>query len=446
MKNTYAEIIHTSIPLILSTSGLAIMQFFDAMFLSWHSPVSLAAAGTSGCISWALSCFPLGLVCYTAVLTSNYVGARMERKVGKAIWQGIYLAIAAGALTFLLSLFAKGFFLRCGHNPELASKESIYLRIMLVGGVFNFAQSALSGFFSGRKDNARLMLATLSGHLSNIIGDYVLIFGKYGFPAMGVAGAAVATVGSSALSFGIMARMFLTRRNRQEYATWRGRGFDWEMTRHLLRFGSPSGLLQFMDACLYSIFLIITGRMGEIALASTTAVWRLNALALMPVIGIARGVSAFIGQSHGRRDHKATMDYLWKGATLSAAWMITVSLTFVFAPSFYLNMFFGRDETQYQELMRTSTNLLYFVSLYCLVDSFNVSLCSGLQTVGDTKWTSIVLSSFAFGTSVVLVLACLCGFGLYAIWTVITIYIMSLPPFWVWRIRGGKWKGIVVAK
>ena len=92
MKNTYTEIIHTSIPLILSTSGLAIMQFFDAMFLSWHSPVSLAAAGTSACISWALSCFLLGLMYYTAVLTSNYIGARMEEKVGKAIWQGIYLA------------------------------------------------------------------------------------------------------------------------------------------------------------------------------------------------------------------------------------------------------------------------------------------------------------------------------------------------------------------
>ena len=446
MKNTYTEIIHTSIPLILSTSGLAIMQFFDAMFLAHHSPTSLAAAGTSGCIAWTLSCFLLGLVGYTSVLTSNYVGARMEKKVGKAIWQGIYLSIFAGALTFLLSFFSHSFFIKCGHNAELAEKEGIYLQILLIAGVFNFAQSAMSGFFSGRKDNARLMIATLSGHGANILGDYVLIFGKLGFPAMGVSGAAVATVSSTALSFAIMASMFLSRRNRNEYATWRGRGFDWDMVKHLVHFGAPNGLLRVMDAILFSTFLVITGRIGEVALASTTVVWRLNALSLLPVIGMANGVGAFIGQSHGRKDHKATLDYIWKGATLSAIWMISVAATFVLMPSFYLNMFFEPGEAHYAELMKTSTRLLYFVALYCMVDSFNVSLCSGLQTVGDTKWTSMILSLFAIVTCSVLLFAGKCNFGLYAIWTIITIYIMAMPPFWVLRLRNGKWKNIVVAK
>ena len=96
--------------------------------------------------------------------------------------------------------------------------------------------------------------------------------------------------------------------------------------------------------------------------------------------------------------------------------------------------------------MKTSTRLLYFVSLYCMVDSFNVSLCSGLQTVGDTKWTSKILSICAIITCACLLLAGFCNFGLYTIWIMITIYIMAMPPFWVFRLRNGKWKNIVVAK
>ena len=446
MKNTYTEIIHTSIPLILSSSGLAIMQFFDAMFLARHSPVSLAAAGTAGCVSWTLSSFLLGVVFYTAPLTANYIGARMEKKVGKAIWQGIYISVAAGVFTIILSFFSKTFFVKCGHNPELALKEGIYLQILLIGGFFYFAQSALSGFFTGRKDNTRLMIASLAGHLTNLVGDYVMIFGKCGFPEMGVAGGAIATVASGALSFAIMLYMFLSRRNRIDYGTWKGRAFDWEMMKHIIRFGVPKGILHFMGMGMYSIFLIIVGRIGDVALAASNAVSRLNTLAFLPVTGIADGASAFIGQSHGRRDHRATLDYTWKSAILSAIWMIAVSATFLMIPKLYLNLFFEKGTAQYNELMKTSTVLLYFVSLYCTVDSFNESLCSALQTVGDTKWTSIVISSLAFATTVALILAGMLNCGLYTVWTIFTAYIMLLPAFWIWRIRKGKWKSIVVAK
>lgn len=446
MKNTYAEIIRTSIPLILSTSGLAIMQFFDAMFLAWHSPVSLAAAGSAGCIAWMVSCFLLGLVCYTSALTSNYVGAKMDHKVGSAIWQGIHLSVLFGIATFIMSFWSLWLFQKSGHEAVLAREEGIYLKILLMGGVFHFAQAAISGFFSGRKDNSRLMIATLAGHLANIAGDYVLIFGKLGFPQMGIAGAALATVLSGAISFVITALMFLSKSNRHIYNTWKGRSLNKKMMFHLLKFGAPSGMLQFMDAAMWSIFLLMLGRIGDVALAASTVVFRLNSLALQPVIGISRAASAFVGQSHGRKDHRETLANIKRGTVLAAAFMLTVTATFFIMPETYIKMFFEESHPKYDELLKTSTNLLYFVSMYCLTDSFNVSLCSSLQTVGDTKWTSFIMSTLAFLLSIILIIAGCMNAGLYTIWTFVTVYVMILPVFWIWRIRQGKWKNIVVAK
>ncbi len=445
-KSKYGQITITAVPLILSTSGMAIMQFVDAMFLAWHSPVSIAASGSAGCIAYTISSFLLGIVGYTSVLTSNYVGANKNAKVGSAVWQGIHIGFFFGIFTFILSFFSMLFFRLCGHEPVLAHEEGVYLQILLAGGIFHFIVAALSGFFSGRADNTRLMVATLAGHGVNIIGDYVLIFGKFGFPEMGIAGAAVATVGSALVPLLILSWMFLSRTNRRIFSTWRHRGLKWEMMRNLLAFGTPSGLVQMTDAIMWSIFLIIMGRFGEVVLASSTVVFRLNSLSLMPVIGIARAASAFVGQCHGRRDHRETVAYMWRGAILCYVWMVVVSATFIIFPEAYFRMFFEEGCPNHAELVKTSTYFIYFVCFYCLADSLNVSLCMSLQAVGDTKWISAVQTTAAVLLSCLLLLADRCNASVTFIWTMATTYIVCLPPFWIWRLCKGKWKTIVVAR
>ena len=328
----------------------------------------------------------------------------------------------------------------------LVSCLLIYLQILLSGGIFHFIVAAISGFFSGRADNTRLMFATLAGHGVNIIGDYVLIFGKFGFPRLGIVGAALATVGSALIPLALLSFMFLSRNNRRTFATWHGRGIKWDMMKNLLTFGTPSGLVQMTDAIMWSIFLIIMGRFGDVVLASSTVVFRLNSHSLMPVIGIARAASAFVGQCHGRKDHRETIAYIWRGAIICYVWMVVVSATFLIFPEAYFRMFFEEGCANHDELVKTSTYFIYFVCFYCLADSLNVSLCMSLQAVGDTKWISIVQTIAAISLSIFLLCCEYFNASLTFIWTMVTAYIVCLPPFWIWRLCQGKWKSIVVAR
>lgn len=444
-KSKYQEILKLSIPLVLSSSGIVIMQFIDGVFLAWHSSTELAAVGSSGCTSWLLQAIVLGIVGYTSALTANLVGAGMEKKVGSAIWQGLYISLGGSVLCAILSLFTLPFFTVCGHVHELASAESTYLKIILLGAVFNFGQTAISGFFSGRGDNVRLMVAQILGQISNIIGDYLLIFGKFGFPEMGIAGAAIATVLSALVPFVILAYFALRKENRVKYHTWEGRAFNWEMFKNMAYFGVPNGLQQFVDAGIWTVFVIIVGKIGVIESAATTICFRLNSIALLPVWGIARAASTFVGQSHGRKDHQATIEYACHSAVLCQAWMTTIAITYFLFPVQYFSLFDSGQE-QSAELLKVGAYLLKFVAIYCLADSLNGSLMSTLHAVGDTVWTFWVMCGCTVVLSIVLLVADHFHMGLTFIWSVATFYVMILPPFWVVRFKGGEWKNIIVAK
>lgn len=433
-------------PLILSSSGMIIMQFVDGMFLAAHSPADVAAAGSSGCMSWLLTSLIIGTVGYTTIITANMIGAKLDRKVGPAIWQGIYLAIIGGILAFIISFYSESFFKFCGHEQDLAHREGVYMQIILAGTIANSLQTAISGFFSGRGDNVRLMFAQVSGQIVNIVGDYILIFGKFGFPELGIAGAAIATVFSAFVPAVILFFMMLAPWHKRQYNTARGWRINLSLMKDLIHFGFPSGIQSFIDAALWTFFLILVGRIGTYELAATSIAFRLNSLALHPVIGIGRAEATFVGQCHGKRNHHGSLEYTGHGVVMGYIWMSLIAMTYLIFPKEYYGLFISKSAEDAELIIKLGTNILRFVALYCLADSLNVTLASMLQAVGDTKYMTYVMGFMSLGLSILLFFADRWHFGLYVIWSLATAYVISFPPFWYHRIKGGTWKNIQVVK
>ena len=88
-KAKYGRLLKLSAPLVMSSSGYVLMQFTDAMFLSWYSPVAIAASGTAGMLSWLTTSLIIGTVSYTGTITANQVGAGQDDKIGSVNWQGL---------------------------------------------------------------------------------------------------------------------------------------------------------------------------------------------------------------------------------------------------------------------------------------------------------------------------------------------------------------------
>ncbi len=430
-------------PLILSHMSFMFMNLVDGLFLSRYSESAIAAIGPAGLMFWLFIGIFIGLCGYTGTFVAQYVGAQRPQRAGAAVWQGMYLAVASGVMIAILTPITGPVFTWAGHAPVVAELERTYFQIMCWGASLFLLSSALSGFFAGRNDNVTLMVVHLTGGAINAVLDYVLIFGYWGFPEMGMAGAAWATV--SAHGFIVLAffLLFLQRRHQRAFGTWVDRPLDLSLMWRLCRFGLPSGIRLVIEILAWTVFLMILGRGDPTALAASNIVWRLNGVAFFPIIGLSVAVAMLVGQAQGADRPDQSERVMWKGLWVSQIWMTSIAALLVIMPETLVAPFLNAERLSpdaYDQLMALCVVLLRFVALYCLLDGVNIILIAALQGAGDTRWTMITSVVVHLLYAVALLLIDWLDGDVYAFWTSATVFVMSIAVLWVFRVRSGKWK------
>ena len=180
----YHQFLVIAVPLILSTGAWSVQQFVDRMFLSWYSPDMIAAAMPAGILNFTVMSVFIGITSYTGTFVAQYYGAGRYDRIGPAIWQGVYVSFIGGVLLLCLIPLATPIFTRIGHAPMIIKHEVAYFQILCFGGVPAIASASFSAFFSGRGKPWPVMWVNTATTAFNLILDYALIFGKWGFPEM----------------------------------------------------------------------------------------------------------------------------------------------------------------------------------------------------------------------------------------------------------------------
>ena len=170
------------------------------MFLSNYSASAVAAALPAGMVNFTIVSLFLGVSLYTNVFVAQYVGAGRPKRGGPAVWQGMYIALFAAAFGLLVRPFSTGFFGWIGHDPAVRENEIAYFNVLVYGIGLAVISSAASCFFTGRGKTLVVMIVNFIGTGVNIFLNYVLIFGHWGFPEMGMTGAALGTLSSQFVS------------------------------------------------------------------------------------------------------------------------------------------------------------------------------------------------------------------------------------------------------
>ncbi|MEE9602403.1 MAG: MATE family efflux transporter, partial [Thermoguttaceae bacterium] len=229
-------------PLIVSTASWTVMNFIDRMYLLWHSPQAMAAAMPAGMLHFSILCFPLGIASYVNTFVAQYEGAGRPDRIGLAIGQALRVGLVATPILLATIPLAPFIFAWAGHAAEVQRLEVVYYQVLAVGAGATVIADALAAFFTGRGESRVVMRVMCSAMLLNVVLDYLWIFGKWGFPEMGIAGAAWATVVAQwyrVVLYGLlMARPVY--RERYGLAAWRR--YDADLMRRLLKFGGPNGL------------------------------------------------------------------------------------------------------------------------------------------------------------------------------------------------------------
>lgn len=443
----YREVLGVSLPLVASMASTTVMEFTDRLFLSRYSVEAIAAATPAAVahLLFLLTC--MGITGYSGVFMAQYIGSGAPRRVGAALWQGLYMALGFGVGMGLLWFAAPDLFAFAGHSPGVQAAEVAYFRMLTVGSALPLLNSCLAGFFTARGRTQPVLLVSVISTIVNIPLDYALIYGAWGLPEMGIAGAGLATVIGWAVGMLLFVRMVFTVRNERCYRVRSGRGLEPELFRRMARYGLPSGVNGFAELFAVTWFVFLVGELGEAALAATNITISFNSVAFLPMIGMNIAVGSMVGQAMGRGSPADAERVTASTVHVAMAWMGMLSLLFVCAPGLLFDLFLGSAHdaamtAQQRELRDMGVVLLRFVAAYCVLDGLIIVYTGALKGAGDTWFVmgNTLLGCLLWLVAPTLLLRATGLMTLNSLWAAFTAYILVLGATSWLRFRRGAWK------
>lgn len=430
----------------------AVLQFADRAFLARESMASIEAALPASMLALIVTGFFQSIVSYSGTFVAQYHGAGNVRGVAASYRAGKLIAVMSGIIAVLLIPVGWHIFPVMTDNPEVLTRARTYYTILSLGSVAVCGQSAAASFFTGQSCTRIVFWVCLGGNLLNIILDPVLIFGLCGIPRLGIAGAAIATVFSTLVQWGVL-EVFTRRHLQHCMATVRG-GHDaavpaapsfWPLVRRVLRYGIPSGGYAVLNFLSFTIFVFVTGRVGDMAFAVSNACFSVNWLLIAPMEGFAIGAATLVGQAQGRGDSAGARVALRRTLTLA---LIVVSLLSLGAVVFYrpiLSLFAPADSEISQSFLSLGFTLTVLMAAWQIFDAADVVVSGALKGAGDTSFVMWWMVAVAFGLWLPLVFIVRALHNtMPALWSTMVAYVVVICIGEIIRWRRGRWESIKV--
>jgi MATE family multidrug resistance protein len=442
-KTTLQRLLSIALPMVVSQASDSIMMFVDRVFLSRVGELHLAASMAGGLTMFMLSSFFVGTVGYVTAIVAQYYGAKRYELCGEATFQSILIALVCYPVLLGLSPLVRYFFVLAGHAPQQIELGYLYFQTLIFGSVFLILRYALAGFFLGVGRTTVVMLANLAGMLVNIPVNYVLIFGKLGFPEMGLQGAAIGTIAGNATIFAILLLFYLRGANRDQFNTNRSLHFRPQIMGKLLRFGVPAGFEMFLSVTAFNLFVQFMHSYGTVVAAAVTITFNWDIVAFIPMLGMSHATTALVGQNIGAGDREEARRSTY--VALRVAWVYSgfMVLLFVFGTRYLVGAFasgFGANAAQIASL---AVVMLRLAAIYTLADSAQLVFTGALRGAGDTRWVmrmSIGLHWVFSGVAIFLIRSIQAD--PVTVWVVFIAFVLGLGLVMFLRFRGGKWRQI----
>lgn len=440
-RSPLAELLLLAGPTIAQMASYTIMQFTDTWMLSHLGVTEPTAAGNSGLFAWSIIGFGVGVLFCVNTLVSQHFGQRDFASCGRYLWQGIWFALIFGLIACSALPFAVWLFQKMGHSPALAQMEATFFRITVAATAIKLTSTTFGQFLLAINRPWVVLMAAVFGVLTNMGVNYLIIFGHFGFPRLGVAGAAIGTNIGVTVELITLLSIALAPKIRAKFNTL-DMAFRLPQMKTLLSIGISSGVQLVADIFAWAIFsLVVMGQFGDKAMAANVFLFRFISVSFMPAFGLASAVTALVGRYIGAGRPEIAQKRAHLGFAVTAAYMMSCGLIYILLRNHLMGFFFTKDP----EVLRIGAILLIFGGIYQLFDAMYILYNGALRGAGDTFvpavatavlcWTIAVLGGYATAKLRP-------QWGPTGPWTVASIYGLILGIFMIVRFQRGKWKAI----
>lgn len=435
---TLSTLLKLAWPIVVSRSTQAIVGLCDALMVAHLGETALAATSTGSMNAYAVFILPMGTVFIVASFSSQFFGKGDLAGARRFGIYGLIIAAVGGALCMAMVPALPWALTHFNFTPEVKTAIDAYLSVRLFSGFAVVGLEALASYYGGLGNTRIPMVASVIAMVLNILGNWVLIDGRWGAPALGVTGAAWASAISSVVAFFGLLTLFIVQGRRH-----RGRVAPLQLSelRRTLFYGLPSGLNWFFEFLAFIIFInVVVAALGTTALAAMMAVLQLSSVAFMPAFGLASAGAIVVGQAIGARVLEDVPTAVRRTFLLAAGWQGLVGLVYLAIPAIVFAPFVREQSTP--ELMVVGVRMLMLSSAWQLFDAAVATLAEALRAAGDTAfplWARLVLAWVVFVPGAWLTVQHFGGGEVEAmLWLVAYLGLLAAVLFL--RFRSGAWR------
>ena len=415
----------------------------DVIFVARLGEQALSAAtlATSlfGLMMWCFS----GLTGACSPLIAAELGRRAHavREVRRSVRMALWLTAVCSAVGMAISANGEALLLATGQDPVVAERAGDFLLVLLWAMPAALVSNVLRSFVSALGRPVFATMVTLLAIFINALGNYMLVFGRLGTPAMGLEGSALASVVTSVISVAIYALVIgRDRRLRRYHVFGRWWRTEWSRMADLLRIGLPIGLIILAEGGLFSSAAFLMGLIGEAPLAGHAVALQVAALAFQIPFGIGQAVTIRVGYHFGAGDNAAIARAGKAALVMAGGYMALPAALMILAPRLVLWIYVDPAAPQNAAMVGFAVQFLAVGAAFQLFDGMQAVLAGALRGLQDTRMPMVLalLGYWLVGgiTAVWLGFASpLSGLGVW-IGLAVGLVVVAALLLWRWHRRG----------
>jgi MATE family multidrug resistance protein len=416
-----------AIPVIVSELGWVAMGLVDTVMVGRLGPGAIGAVGIASAAYYVPALFGIGILLGLDTLVSQAWGRQDFEVCHRWLAQAVYLALAYVPIAMFAVAAVPLLFGRLGINPAVSGDAAVYLRLLNLGTMPLLMYAAFRRYLQGVGRVGPVTFALVSANLINWAGNWALIYGHLGLPALGLKGSAISTCVARVYMAAVLvffAWQHEQRRGHPLFAHWPRP--HWQQLRALMSLGTPAAVQIVLEVGAFGVATLMAGRLSEAALAAHQIVLNCASASFMVPLGMSAAAAVAVGHAVGAGDLPRARRAGWLALAAGAGFMAFSAVLFVVLPRAILHIY-----TAEEDVVRLGTRLLLLAACFQIFDGIQTVATGALRGIGDTRHPMLVnlAGYWFFGLPLAYVLCFRWGRGIFGIWLGLTLSLISIALY-----------------
>ena len=423
-KKELAALTRLAVPVILSELGWMAQSVVDTIMVGNLGPVSIGAVALGNAVFYTPSLFGIGLLLGLDPLVAQAYGRKDYDECHRWLAQGIYLALAIAPILMILVAAASFYFASVGITPQVVGPAADYLRMLDWSLLPLLIYGASRRYLQGVGAVRVITITYIGANLINWAGNWALIYGHWGFPAMGVRGSALSTVVARIL-MAVSLMGFAWRYERQRghplFKHWAAPQIA--RIKQLMGLGLPAAVQITLEVGAWNAATLSAGWLNPIALATHQIAINYASVTYMIPLGLSAATAVSVGHAIGAGDKARARRAGWLALGLGTAFMLFAGVVFLVAPRPLIELY-----TRDPRVLAVGPGLLWIAAAFQVFDGVQTICTGALRGLGETRAPMVAnfIGYWILGLPLGLILCFILKWGIYGMWIGLTLALIVI--------------------